>query len=66
MKGGANVKAFQVLDGLGEDAEGTFDGTLAILSSRVKAHDYIDYLVFDVERKEAFTVREVEILPTGS
>lgn len=59
------MKAFQVLDQLGEDAEGTFDGTLAILSSRVKAHDYVDYLVFDAGRDETFMVREVEVLPTG-
>lgn len=58
------MEAYQVVDENGEDAEGLYEGNLAIFFSRVEAHNYMDYLVHDIGRNEAFKVREVKVTQT--
>lgn len=55
------MKVYQVLDKNGDDAEGLFEGNLAVFVSRVKAHDYMDYLIHDVEVSGELKVVEKEL-----
>ena len=56
------MEVYQVVDENGDDAEGLFEGNLAVFASRAKAHDYMDYLIHDVEVSGKLKIVERELL----